>query len=46
MLDKGLMVTVNSDPAYFGRYVNQNYRAISAALGLGPDEIVAIVQRN
>jgi adenosine deaminase len=47
MLDKGMMVTVNSDdPAYFGRYVNQNYRAISAALGLGPDEIVAIVQRN
>jgi adenosine deaminase len=29
------MVTVNSDdPAYFGGYVNQNYRAVSDALGL------------
>ena len=37
MLDKGLMVTVNSDdPAYFGGYVNQNYRAVSEALGLQP----------
>ena len=27
MMDKGLIVTVNSDdPAYFGGYVNQNYR--------------------
>jgi adenine deaminase len=44
MLDKGLMVTVNSDdPAYFGGYVNQNYLAASAALGLGRDEIAAIV---
>ena len=47
MLDKGLMVTVNSDdPAYFGGYVNQNYRAVSDALGLGRDEIVTIVRNG
>jgi adenosine deaminase len=47
MLDKGLMVTVNSDdPAYFGGYVNQNFRAVSEALGLGRDEIVAIVRNG
>jgi adenine deaminase len=47
MLDKGLMVTVNSDdPAYFGGYVNQNYLAASSALGLGRDEIAAIVRNG
>ena len=47
MLDKGLMVTVNSDdPAYFGGYVNQNYRAITEALGLDRDEIVTIVRNG
>jgi adenine deaminase len=47
MLDKGLMVTVNSDdPAYFGGYVNQNFRAVSEALGLGRDEIVTIVRNG
>jgi adenosine deaminase len=46
MMDKDLMVTVNSDdPAYFGGYVNQNYHAVSDALGLGRDEI-AIIVRN
>ena len=46
-MDKGLMVTVNSDdPAYFGGYVNQNYRAVSDALGLGRDEIAAIVRNG
>jgi adenosine deaminase len=47
MLDKGLMATVNSDdPAYFGGYVNQNYRAVSDALGLTRDEIAAIVRNG
>ena len=47
MMDKGLMVTVNSDdPAYFGGYVNQNYHAVSDALGLGRDEIAAIVRNG
>ena len=44
MMDKGLVVTVNcDDPAYFGGYVNQNYFAVSDALSLQRDEIVAIV---
>jgi len=47
MMDKGLRVTVNSDdPAYFGGYVNENYRAVSEALGLKRDEIVAIVRNG
>jgi len=47
MLDKGLVVTVNSDdPAYFGGYVNENYRASAQALGLARDEIAAIVRNG
>src|SRR3546814_4860954 len=39
MLDRGLMVTVNSDdPAYFGGYINDNYRAVRQALGLTEPE--------
>ncbi len=35
MLSRNLKVTVNSDdPAYFGGYLNENYRAIQTALGL------------
>jgi len=47
MMDKGLIVTVNSDdPAYFGGYVNENYRAVSGALSLQRDEIIAIVRNG
>jgi adenosine deaminase len=47
MMDKGLVVTVNSDdPAYFGGYVNDNYRAVADALSLGRDEIAAIVRNG
>jgi len=47
MLDKGLVVTVNSDdPAYFGGYVNENYHAVSDALRLERDEIAAIVRNG
>jgi adenosine deaminase len=47
MMDKGLVVTVNSDdPAYFGGYVNENYRAVSDALSLERDEIAAIVRNG
>jgi adenosine deaminase len=47
MMDKGLLVTINSDdPAYFGGYVNQNYRAVSDALTLNRNEIVAIVRNG
>ncbi|MBV1697509.1 MAG: adenosine deaminase [Hyphomicrobiales bacterium] len=47
MLDKGLVVTVNSDdPAYFGGYVNHNFRAVSEAIALSREEIVAIARNS
>ena len=46
MLDRGLMVTVNSDdPAYFGGYVNDNYTAVRQALALSDAEL-ALIARN
>jgi adenosine deaminase len=40
MMDKGLIVTVNSDdPAYFGGYINENYLAVCKALSLGVKQI-------
>jgi adenine deaminase len=46
-MDKDLLVTVNSDdPAYFGGYVNDNYRAVADALALNRDEIVALVRNG
>lgn len=36
LLDAGLAATVNSDdPAYFGGYVNDNFRAVFEATGMG-----------
>jgi adenosine deaminase len=47
MMEKDLIVTVNSDdPAYFGGYVNDNYRAVSDALSLGREEIIAIIRNG
>jgi adenosine deaminase len=47
LMDKGVMVTVNSDdPAYFGGYVNQNYVAVSAALGLARGDVATIVRNG
>jgi adenosine deaminase len=46
MLEQGLCVTVNSDdPAYFGGYINENYRAVREALGLTEEHLV-IIARN
>jgi adenosine deaminase len=46
MLKAGLLVTVNSDdPAYFGGYVDDNYSAIAASLGLD-DTTLADLARN
>ena len=46
MLAEGLRVTINSDdPAYFGGYVNANYRAAAEARGLGVDQL-AVLARN
>jgi len=47
MLDLGFGATVNSDdPAFFDGYVNDNYRAVSAALGLGKDELVRLAKNS
>ena len=47
MLNAKLLATVNSDdPAYFGGYMNDNLRAITAALGLTEDEIVTLAKNS
>jgi adenosine deaminase len=46
MLDRGILVTVNSDdPAYFGGYLNENYQAIAKALNLSVAQI-GILAKN
>jgi adenosine deaminase len=43
LLRRGVAVTINSDdPAYFGGYIGENYRATAAALELTADELVVI----
>jgi adenine deaminase len=43
MMDKGLLVTVNSDdPAYFGGYIEENYMAIAEALNLSKEDILKL----
>jgi adenosine deaminase len=47
MLDRGILVTINSDdPAYFGGYLNENYGATATALGLRPAEIGQIARNG
>lgn len=47
MLDRGLLVTVNSDdPAYFGGYINENYLAIQKALNLNQAEIYQLAENS
>jgi adenosine deaminase len=47
LMDAGLCVTVNSDdPSFFGGYVNDNYIACQAALGLGRGEVVALARNS
>jgi len=44
LLDLGLCVSVNSDdPAYFGGYIEENFRAAQAALGLSRDDVYRLV---
>ncbi len=46
MIDRGLFVTLNSDdPAYFGGYLNENFRAVQEALDLSRSEI-DLIARN
>ncbi|HSJ28726.1 MAG TPA: adenosine deaminase [Acidimicrobiia bacterium] len=47
LMDEGLLVCVNSDdPAYFGGYVADNYRALVEGLGFGRREIVALARNS
>ena len=47
MLDLGLKATVNSDdPAYFGGYINANFRAVADALDLSEAEIVRLAENS
>lgn len=47
MLDEGLCATINSDdPAYFGGYVAENYRAVAAARGLGKTELARLARNS
>jgi adenosine deaminase len=47
MMEKDLLVTLNSDdPAYFGGYVNDNFRALRQAIGLTRDEMVAVARNS
>lgn len=47
MLDKGMLVTVNSDdPAYFGGYMNENYFAIAEALDLSRGYIAELAKNS
>jgi adenosine deaminase len=47
MLDMGLRATVNSDdPAYFGGYVAQNYRAVAQARGLSHAQITQLARNS
>jgi adenosine deaminase len=47
MMDKDLLVTLNSDdPAYFGGYVNDNYRAVESSLALTREELIAIARNS
>jgi len=47
MLELGLNATINSDdPAYFGGYLNQNFRETAAAVGLTADELVTLARNS
>jgi adenine deaminase len=47
MLELGLLATVNSDdPAYFGGYVNDNFRALVGHVELTGAEVLALVRNS
>src|SRR5438105_2538663 len=47
LLDRGLLVTVNSDdPAYFGGYVGDNFAVSATALGLSREQLVALARNS
>lgn len=45
LMDAGLRVTVNSDdPAYFGGYINEKYRAVAEAFHLSADDLCTLAR--
>ena len=47
MLALGLKATVNSDdPAYFGGYVNENFRQTAKAIGLTREDIITLARNS
>ena len=47
MLDAGLLCTVNSDdPAYFGGYADDNFRAVAKTLDLGEDRLRELARNS
>jgi len=47
MMDRGLLVTINSDdPAYFGGYMNENYLATAEALDMSKEQIVTLAKNG
>jgi adenosine deaminase len=47
MLREGLRATINSDdPAYFGGYVNDNYRAVAKSRGLTRDDLATLARNS
>jgi len=47
MLDLGLRATINSDdPAYFGGYIAENFRAAAAARGLGKAQLITLARNS
>ena len=47
MLEVGLRATINSDdPAYFGGYIGENFRAAAEARGLDKDDLVMLARNS
>ena len=47
MLDLGICATVNSDdPAYFGGYVNANFKAVAEALDLSRKQLMQLAENS
>lgn len=47
MLDLGLVATVNSDdPAYFGGYINENFRRLAEAVDLSAGDIATLTRNS
>jgi adenosine deaminase len=47
LMEEGLLVSINSDdPAYFGGYVDDNYRAISHEFGLVAEDLARLAKNS